>query len=64
MILANKQDLPNAVKSHQLVDMLGLREVKSNPWYVQEMCAVSGEGLYEGVTTMADMVKTFQSRKK
>ena len=62
VILANKQDLPNALKSYQLVDKLALRELKTNPWYVQEMCATTGEGLYEGVNTMADMVKTFQNK--
>jgi len=64
VILANKQDLPNALKSHELVDKLGLRELKSNPWYVQEMCAVTGDGLYEGVEKIAEMVKTFQKERK
>jgi len=64
VILANKQDLPNALKSHELVEKLGLRELKSNPWYVQEMCATTGDGLYEGVHMMADMVKTFQNSRK
>ena len=62
VVLANKQDLPNALKSHELVNKMGLRELKSNPWHVQEMCAVSGEGLYEGVNVMSDMVKSFQNR--
>jgi len=63
VILANKQDLPNALKSYELVDKMGLRDLKSNPWYVQEMCATTGDGLYEGINMMADMVKTFQKGK-
>ena len=64
VILANKQDVPNALKSHQLIEMLELEEIKSNPWHVQEICAVTGEGLYEGVNAMADMTKTFQRKAK
>ena len=63
VVLANKQDLPNALKSYQLVDKMGLRELKGNPWYVQEMCATNGEGLYEGINMMADMVKTYQKNR-
>jgi len=64
VILANKQDLPNALKSYELVEKLGLRELTKNPWFIQEMCAVTGDGLYEGVQVMADMVKTYKKNKK
>jgi len=60
VVLANKQDLPNAQRSHQLVTELGLRELKSNPWHVQEMCATTADGLYEGIHKLSDMVKEFQ----
>ena len=62
VILANKQDLPNAQKSWQLAEQLGLNELKSNPWYVQEMCAIRGDGIYEGAAKMAEMVNTFWKR--
>jgi len=63
VILANKQDLPNALKSHELVESLGLGELRTNPWYIQEMCAVTGDGLYEGIHRMAEMVKTYKKSK-
>ncbi|XP_065060980.1 uncharacterized protein LOC135688176 [Rhopilema esculentum] len=59
VVLANKQDLPNAQRASSLVEQLGLRTIK-NPWYIQQMCAVSGDGLYEGVEQMAKMVKDFR----
>ena len=42
---------------------MGLRELRSNAWHVQEMCALTGDGLYEGITKLADMVKTYQKNK-
>jgi len=64
VILANKQDLPNALKSWELVDKMGLRELRSNPWHVQEMCALTGDGLYDGIHKLADMVKQYQKERK
>lgn len=56
--------MPNAIKSWQVVDKLRLRELKGNPWHVQEMCALTGDGLYEGISKLAEMVKTFQKEIK
>ena len=42
-------DLPNSMTSSELVEKLGLRGLKTNQWYIQPSCAVSGEGLYEGL---------------
>ena len=49
LVLANKQDLRHAVKPAELVDRLGLREMRSRPWFLQSCSAVSGDGLYEGL---------------
>ncbi|XP_047137914.1 uncharacterized protein LOC124814351 isoform X1 [Hydra vulgaris] len=64
VILANKQDLPNALKSWELVDKMRLRELSGNPWHVQEMCALTGDGLYEGIQKLAEMVKSYQRENK
>ena len=49
----HNQDLPNAQKSWQLVDSMGLRTLRENPWHIQEMCATTGDGLFEGVTKLS-----------
>ena len=64
VILANKQDRPEAVQSLELVERMKLRELRGHPWYVQEMCAVTGDGLHEGVKKMAEMVKEFVKLSK
>jgi ADP-ribosylation factor protein 1 len=49
LVLANKQDLPNAMSVAQITDKLGLHSLSGRKWYIQASCAVSGDGLYEGL---------------
>merc|ERR1711991_701875 len=49
LILANKQDLPNALSVKQLTKKLKLNNIKNRQWYIQGCCATSGDGLYEGL---------------
>lgn len=62
LILANKQDLPNAMKASQMVHELGLTTLNKNPWHVQEACAKTGDGLYEGLEKLVKMVKEFKQK--
>jgi ADP-ribosylation factor protein 1 len=49
LVLANKQDLPNAMSVAEVTDKLGLHNLRSRKWYIQATCATSGDGLYEGL---------------
>lgn len=49
LILANKQDLPDAMTVMELTDALQLHAVKGKQWHVQPSCALTGEGLKEGL---------------
>lgn len=64
VIIANKQDLPNAISCSQLVEKLKLNKLNDtkNKWYVQSACAVTGEGIYEAMSKMADLVKEKQKQ--
>lgn len=59
VILANKQDLPNALSCTQLIQKLNLERLRStkNEWFIQAACAITGEGVYEAMKKMSDMVK-------
>ncbi|GJT28497.1 ADP-ribosylation factor 2, partial [Tanacetum coccineum] len=48
LVLANKQDLPNAMNVAEITDMLGLHSIQNRSWHVQSTCTTSGEGLFEG----------------
>jgi len=49
LVLANKQDLPNAMNANEIAEKLGLHSVRQRDWYIQATCATSGDGLYEGL---------------
>ena len=59
VILANKQDLPTAVTCTDLIKALELEKLRQtkNDWYIQAACAISGDGIYESMKKLADMIK-------
>ena len=58
LVMANKQDLPNAMSVAEVTDRLGLNSLRARQWYIQASCATTGDGLYEGLdwisTTLRD----------
>jgi len=56
LVLANKQDLPNAADAAKMEAVLGLRELGASFWHVQATCAVTGEGLEEGMAKLTEMI--------
>jgi len=49
LVLANKQDLPQAMSGSEIVEKLGLSELRSRKWFIQTTCATTGDGLFEGL---------------
>jgi signal recognition particle receptor subunit beta len=63
VIIANKQDLPNAMKPSDLIQKLSMNELGAkHKWFVQSACAVTGDGLIEAMLEMGNLVK--QHRKE
>lgn len=60
VVLANKQDLPNALSPSQMIDQLNMHKLTGRKWYVQASCASTGDGIYEGMHQLASMVKEFK----
>ena len=48
LVYANKQDLPGAMSTPEVVDKLELVSLK-HKWYIQASNATRGDGLYEGL---------------
>jgi len=63
-VIANKQDLPGACSTSELAETLGLRDMRTHKWHIQSCCAITGDGIYEGMNQMAIMVKEFQRMKR
>eukprot|EP01063_Lacrimia_lanifica_P039948 TRINITY_DN8911_c1_g1_i1.p1 TRINITY_DN8911_c1_g1~~TRINITY_DN8911_c1_g1_i1.p1 ORF type:complete len:181 (+),score=71.53 TRINITY_DN8911_c1_g1_i1:205-747(+) len=49
LVLANKQDLINALPSDEISDALKLHVLRDRPWKIQPCSAKTGEGLAEGM---------------
>ena len=63
VVLANKQDLPNAKSSSDVGSALGVLKMKNRDWYIQGTCAVSGDGIYSGIQKLSELVKDFKKKK-
>eukprot|EP01147_Barroeca_monosierra_P004815 gene4815-111_t len=57
LVLANKQDLPQAMNAAEINEKLGLHQLRNRDWYIQATCATNGEGLYEGLDWLSSKLK-------
>lgn len=56
LVFANKQDLPNALTASNLAIELQMNDSKLNSWYIQSTCALSGQGLFEGLDWLSQEI--------
>jgi len=54
LVLANKQDMPNAMSTSEISSKLGLSNHTGRQWYIQPTVATNGEGLYDGLEWLND----------
>ena len=64
LILANKQDLPNAININELTKRLQLESLKNRIWMIQETCAITGDGLYDGLEWLSNVIKCNNKKRK
>ncbi|KAL7678252.1 hypothetical protein ACOME3_004482 [Neoechinorhynchus agilis] len=57
LVFANKQDLKNSLKASEISLELGLTAIKDRPWHIQPCCALSGEGLVDGLEWIVENTK-------
>lgn len=59
VLLANKQDVPGALTAEDITRMFKVKKLCCNRnWYVQPCCAITGDGLTEGLRKLAEFVKS------
>lgn len=56
LVFANKQDLPNAMSAAEISDKIGLHTLRQRTWYIQNTCATTGDGLYEGLDWLSQQL--------
>merc|ERR1711948_31449 len=64
LVLANKQDLPQAMSVNECTEKLGLNQLRNRDWYIQSTCATTGDGLYEGLDWLANTLNRKKYKKK
>ena len=57
LVFTNKQDLPQAMNTAEVTDKLGLANMKTRDWFIQATCAVTGDGIVDGLEWMANTLK-------
>mmetsp|Transcript_9901 Transcript_9901/g.30406 ORF Transcript_9901/g.30406 Transcript_9901/m.30406 type:complete len:214 (-) Transcript_9901:46-687(-) len=57
LVLANKQDLPNALPVPELTERLQLHQLRGRKWFIQPCCLLEGQGLWEGMDWLDGAVK-------
>ena len=60
LVLANKQDLPNAMSAAEIMEKLELKQLRNREWFIQSTVAPTGDGLYEGLDWLS---RTLSARK-
>mmetsp|Transcript_63031 Transcript_63031/g.131009 ORF Transcript_63031/g.131009 Transcript_63031/m.131009 type:complete len:179 (-) Transcript_63031:455-991(-) len=57
LVLANKQDLREAMGAGEMSESLELHKIQSHEWHIQACCALTGEGLYQGLDWVTSRVR-------
>ena len=60
LVFSNKSDLPGSCSTAEVTDKLGLRDLKQRDWFIQATCAVTGEGIVDGLEWLANTIKKKQ----
>eukprot|EP00049_Salpingoeca_infusionum_P017696 m.354035 g.354035 ORF g.354035 m.354035 type:complete len:180 (-) comp16901_c0_seq1:1301-1840(-) len=56
LIYANKQDLEDAMTSAEISKEFNLSAIKDHSWHIQACCALTGEGLYDGLEWLTSQI--------
>lgn len=57
LIYANKQDLRGAMSAAEISRQLNLTSIKDQGWHIQGCCALTGEGLYQGLEWISNRIR-------
>jgi signal recognition particle receptor subunit beta len=55
LVFANKQDM-GVMSVPEITEKLGLHTLRGREWYIQGTCALTGDGLYDGLDWLSKTV--------
>ncbi|XP_003383133.1 PREDICTED: ADP-ribosylation factor-like protein 5B [Amphimedon queenslandica] len=56
LIYANKQDVKGSMGATEITQHLNLTSIKEHGWHIQPCCALTGEGLYQGLEWISSQI--------
>lgn len=57
LLYANKQDVKGSMTPAEISQHLNLTSIKDHKWNIQACCALTGEGLYQGLEWIASQIR-------
>merc|ERR1712113_793558 len=57
LVLANKQDITGSRNAGEITEDLSLHTIRTHEWHIQNCCALTGEGLQEGLGWIATRIR-------
>jgi small GTP-binding protein len=57
LVFANKQDLEGCMSPAEISQQLNLSCIRDHGWHLQSCCALTGEGLYQGLEWICKVVE-------
>ena len=57
LVFSNKVDKPQSVTTTEVADKLCLDKHRGRQWFIQATCAVTGEGIVDGLEWLASNLK-------
>eukprot|EP01100_Stratorugosa_tubuloviscum_P006491 TRINITY_DN27_c1_g1_i1.p1 TRINITY_DN27_c1_g1~~TRINITY_DN27_c1_g1_i1.p1 ORF type:complete len:180 (+),score=65.45 TRINITY_DN27_c1_g1_i1:70-609(+) len=57
LIFANKQDVRGCLTPAEISDALSLHTIRDHEWHIQPCCALTGQGLQEGLEWIVQKIK-------
>lgn len=64
LVLANKQDLPNALTHEEISRaVMTIKELRHRNWCVFSACATSGDGLYDALDWLTNMMANSKAKQ-
>ncbi|XP_063429032.1 uncharacterized protein LOC134711940 [Mytilus trossulus] len=61
VVIANKQDMPDALDPSTVAGYLNLDRIKKRKWKIQGACAKTGSGLFESMKAMSELIKSYNN---
>ena len=58
LVFSNKVDKPQSVTTTEVNEKMSLHKHREREWFIQSTCAVTGEGMVDGLEWLANNIKS------